>query len=79
MSRLRRFRPTPYRGGLELLLGPVDVQQGRDAHQEPPPGPAAHAHILPHVLLDTADSHVLDLRGAQVRLWSVDKLSQANP
>lgn len=44
---------------LQLLLGPVNVQQRRDPDQKPPPRPVSHQHEFSDVPLDTPDRQIL--------------------
>lgn len=37
----------------------MDIEQRRDAHQEPPPRPVSHQHEFPHVPLDASHRQVL--------------------
>lgn len=52
----------------DLLLGQLDLDQGSDGGEEPPPGPALHAAVLLDVLLDAADGQVLDLKRSTTML-----------
>ena len=50
-----------HRARLELVLRSVNVEHGREADDEPPPGPFADAHEFAHVLLDASHGDVLRL------------------
>lgn len=49
----------------DLLLRQLDLDEGPDGGEEPPPGPVLHAVVLLDVLLDAADGQVLDLQKSQ--------------
>lgn len=46
-------------GGLQLLLGAVDVEEGRDSDQEAPPGPVTDGQEGLHIPLDAANGQFL--------------------
>lgn len=46
-------------GGLQLLLGAVDIEEGRDTDQEAPPGPVADGQEGLYIPLDAANSQFL--------------------
>jgi hypothetical protein len=50
------------RSGLELVLGPVDVEHGRELDEQAPPRPLPDRHELPHILLQAPDGDILHLR-----------------
>lgn len=49
----------------DLLLRQLDLDEGPDGGEEPPPGPVLHAVVLLDVLLDAADGQILDLQKSQ--------------
>lgn len=49
----------------DLLLRQLDLDEGPDGGEEPPPGPVLHTVVLLDVLLDAADGQILDLQKSQ--------------
>lgn len=49
----------------DLLLRQLDLDEGPDSGEEPPPGPVLHAVVLLDVLLDAANGQILDLQKSQ--------------